>query len=210
MDATSARTLLDQEQRRLLSIQRGLGADPVDGAQADNGSTVFETEKERSLAHQVALDLREVADARARVEAGTYGRCATCDEPISVERLEAVPATRYCATHEGMWEADRLSLSTPAGRYADTDVHGADRRAARDATRHLDLLPDDDVLPGDDDGAGRLEVGAEQAALHLADPDRADPGALRAEDVAALERRRDEWAAEERQAARTDAEGAQG
>ena len=31
-----------------------------------------------------------------RIDAGTYGRCEACGEPIPQERLEAVPTARFC------------------------------------------------------------------------------------------------------------------
>lgn len=41
----------------------------------------------------------EVAQLRAalrRLEAGTYGRCARCGEPIAAARLQAIPSTTTC------------------------------------------------------------------------------------------------------------------
>lgn len=40
--------------------------------------------------------LTEVEDALTRLRAGTYGRCERCAEPISLERLEILPMSRYC------------------------------------------------------------------------------------------------------------------
>ena len=40
--------------------------------------------------------LTEVEDALRRLRAGTYGRCERCAEPISLERLEILPMSRYC------------------------------------------------------------------------------------------------------------------
>lgn len=37
-----------------------------------------------------------VTEAIARVDAGTYGRCTSCDEPIGEKRLDAVPETATC------------------------------------------------------------------------------------------------------------------
>ena len=42
--------------------------------------------------------LREISDALHRIEAGHYGICLECEEPISVKRLDAVPWARYCVT----------------------------------------------------------------------------------------------------------------
>lgn len=41
----------------------------------------------------------EVAQVRAalrRLDAGTYGRCARCGEPIGAARLAAIPSTTTC------------------------------------------------------------------------------------------------------------------
>jgi len=40
--------------------------------------------------------VEEIDEALARMDAGTYGRCVDCDEPIPAERLEAVPAAPTC------------------------------------------------------------------------------------------------------------------
>lgn len=45
--------------------------------------------------HQEVTALRA---ALRRLEAGTYGLCVTCDEPIAAARLEAMPHTMQCIT----------------------------------------------------------------------------------------------------------------
>jgi RNA polymerase-binding protein DksA len=40
--------------------------------------------------------LREVDDALARVENGTYGFCASCGADIPLQRLRALPTTELC------------------------------------------------------------------------------------------------------------------
>lgn len=55
---------------------------------------------ERELAEAGSARAREViADvehALQRLDAGTYGRCESCQPPIPVERLEAIPSARFC------------------------------------------------------------------------------------------------------------------
>jgi RNA polymerase-binding transcription factor len=41
-------------------------------------------------------ELDEIDEAQARLEAGTYGACEECDEPIPLARLRAVPTARCC------------------------------------------------------------------------------------------------------------------
>jgi RNA polymerase-binding protein DksA len=42
-------------------------------------------------------ELDEIDAARARLEAGVYGVCESCHEPIPLPRLRAMPAARRCA-----------------------------------------------------------------------------------------------------------------
>lgn len=48
------------------------------------------------LAEAAASELRQVDQALARIEAGTYGICAHCRRPIPAARLEARPFAEYC------------------------------------------------------------------------------------------------------------------
>ena len=48
----------------------------------------------------------KIQGALARVEAGTFGRCATCGRPISAARLRARPVTDLCISCKT--ESERL------------------------------------------------------------------------------------------------------
>jgi DnaK suppressor protein len=37
-----------------------------------------------------------VSEALERIEDGTYGTCAECEEPVSEKRLAAIPWAKYC------------------------------------------------------------------------------------------------------------------
>ena len=50
--------------------------------------------KESNRRRQLAL--QRIDSALKRIEAGDYGDCVVCDEPISVSRLEADPAALLC------------------------------------------------------------------------------------------------------------------
>lgn len=47
---------------------------------------------------RAAEDLNLVEDALARLDAGTYGFCHSCDRPIPVDRLLVIPEARDCAS----------------------------------------------------------------------------------------------------------------
>jgi RNA polymerase-binding protein DksA len=50
-------------------------------------------------------ELDEIDAARARLEAGTFGGCERCRQPIPLTRLRAVPAARLCLPCQAIQEA---------------------------------------------------------------------------------------------------------
>jgi sigma-B regulation protein RsbU (phosphoserine phosphatase) len=50
-------------------------------------------------AEEVTRLLQEVDAALGRMDAGTYGLCATCHDPIESDRLLADPLTQFCLDH---------------------------------------------------------------------------------------------------------------
>jgi RNA polymerase-binding transcription factor DksA len=102
------RALLDAERHR---TQRRLDAliadyDGVVAASRDTnaddehdpeGATIaFERLQVGALVAQARDHLSEIGAALARLEAGRYGTCEVCHEPIPGGRLEALPAARTC------------------------------------------------------------------------------------------------------------------
>jgi DnaK suppressor protein len=62
-----------------------------------DGSTVaFERSKVSAMLNHSRARLAEVDAALERMDAGVYGKCESCDEPISIERLLARPVARLC------------------------------------------------------------------------------------------------------------------
>lgn len=66
--------------------------------QADAGSATFEREHELSLAANSRDLLAQVERALQRLDAGTYGDCEVCGNPIGKERLKAFPKVTLCLT----------------------------------------------------------------------------------------------------------------
>jgi DnaK suppressor protein len=72
-----------------------LGA--TDDEHDPEGATIaFERAQVASLLEQARRHLADLDEAIRRVEAGTYGRCDDCGQPITAERLAARPAARTC------------------------------------------------------------------------------------------------------------------
>ncbi len=63
---------------------------------ADQGTDTFDQSLALDLAASQRGLLKEIDDALARIEAGTYGICEEMGKPIGVERLRHTPWARYC------------------------------------------------------------------------------------------------------------------
>jgi RNA polymerase-binding protein DksA len=57
-------------------------------------------------------ELDEIAAAQARLATGAYGACEGCHGAIPLERLRALPTTRYCVTCQ---RHDERTGERPAG-----------------------------------------------------------------------------------------------
>jgi DnaK suppressor protein len=83
---TLART--DEELATLETHQPGA---PTEDAATEAVSAILSR-----LEGQEKHELDEIEAARARLGAGTFGACETCNEPIPLARLRAQPTARYC------------------------------------------------------------------------------------------------------------------
>lgn len=63
---------------------------------ADQGTDTFDQSLALDLAASQRGLLKEIDDALARIEAGTYGICEEMGKPIGVERLRHTPWARFC------------------------------------------------------------------------------------------------------------------
>ena len=63
---------------------------------ADQGTDTMEREMAFSFASREGRFLHHLNEALGRIEKGTYGKCRTCDNDISIKRLEAVPHATQC------------------------------------------------------------------------------------------------------------------
>ena len=75
----------------LRSLDEAVETELEEEAQEENLSRLLAGLDERGKG-----ELESIDRALARVETGDYGRCEDCDEPIPLERLEALPTTTTC------------------------------------------------------------------------------------------------------------------
>jgi RNA polymerase-binding transcription factor DksA len=125
MDLDHARDLLEEERIRLAGLREGLDdvrnesendslseLSSLDQHQADVGTETFEREKDLSILERVEAELADVEHALERIDEGTYGICEACGKPIGDERLEAMPASRFCVNDQALAEREARTNST--------------------------------------------------------------------------------------------------
>jgi len=71
-----------------------------------------ETQRQADVTHlaRSATALHEIESALARIEAGEYGLCIDCEEPIDLRRLEAHPAALRCAGCQQTFESKQQRI----------------------------------------------------------------------------------------------------
>jgi DnaK suppressor protein len=99
VDLAAARARLQVERARLLAE---LG-EPIEspgqmtyGSQAGAATAVFEQQRDLALRDHERSQLAQVEAALAALDAGTYGTCRNCGNPIAAGRLEAIPWAQLC------------------------------------------------------------------------------------------------------------------
>ena len=120
MEADDTRARLDEERQRLEGIRQELegvrGEDQsestqelssYDQHQADVATETFDREKDLSILDNIEGELADIEHALQRLDEGTYGTCEACGKPIGDERLEAMPATRYCLDDQALAEREQ-------------------------------------------------------------------------------------------------------
>ena len=100
-EATRERLRVELERHRefLRAEIVSQGADPAsddvtfvdDAGFSDRGRSSEERSHVIAVVRALRSNLRDVERALQKFETGAYGRCERCGEPISVERLEALP-----------------------------------------------------------------------------------------------------------------------
>lgn len=73
--------------------------DDFDENFADSGQVAAEQGEHRTLLAALTDQLHDVEHALARLDEGTYGTCEEGGEEIPFDRLDAMPATRFCIQH---------------------------------------------------------------------------------------------------------------
>jgi DnaK suppressor protein len=77
------------------------------GSQAAAASQVFAQQRDLALRDRADQQLALVDEALARLDAGTFGLCVRCGQPIAPGRLEALPWAARCIDCQRLAGRDR-------------------------------------------------------------------------------------------------------
>ncbi len=97
---------LEETQARIAQLRERLEA-KGDYGPGRGDPAIFQWELNLAMLQQAEEQAKQVREALARLDAGTYGICQKCGQPIDEERLELLPLTTLCI---------RCAQSTRAGR----------------------------------------------------------------------------------------------
>ncbi len=127
MDLEHSRQRLTEEQARLDQLREGFREEHLTDEsenqnlrelsdqpqhQADLGTETFNREADLSLLEQIEAELADVEHALHRIDDGTYGTCEACGRPIGDDRLEVLPAARFCLEDQSVAEREARSASS--------------------------------------------------------------------------------------------------
>ena len=77
-----------------LESRRDSGTDESEDPEGSN--MAFEGAQVNAMLEQTTRHSREISHAIERLDAGNYGDCADCQQPIGLGRLEARPSSALC------------------------------------------------------------------------------------------------------------------
>lgn len=131
--SAAVRERLLAERDRLVSLRDGVQSGLADESEssslselsdadqhpADVGTETFNRERDLAVVESIDGELSYVDAALERLEAGRYGICEACDQPIGTERLDALPATRFCVEDAELAAAESAVIGR--GRSKSTD-----------------------------------------------------------------------------------------
>lgn len=98
--------LEDEREQALLELERLREAlkSEVDPNADEGDPDLAEREKVMALVHGVERKLESIEYALRRAEAGMYGICESCGQPIDPARLEIVPEATQCVECKSLAE----------------------------------------------------------------------------------------------------------
>jgi YteA family regulatory protein len=105
LDARKAEIEQHLQENNHFGLEQSFGHDSTgelssyDNHPGDEGTELYEREKDIALNEHVEEELSDINRALAAIEKGTYGVCEVCGTDIPEERLEVLPTATTCKEH---------------------------------------------------------------------------------------------------------------
>jgi DnaK suppressor protein len=99
LDLQKIRKTLEAERKELMAKLQPDAEGSARGENPGRGDLAFDytnRDRETALRSVEEQTLEQVDAALARLDAGTYGVCRNCGQPINPERMEALPYATLC------------------------------------------------------------------------------------------------------------------
>ena len=104
LDLTTAIQSNRQATRATAEAQQEAAKDPYGGA-----SVTHDSEVAVAVAERLARQLAQIDRALADFDAGRYGVCQDCEEPIAPARLEVLPFATRCVSCQANMEREKAA-----------------------------------------------------------------------------------------------------
>ena len=96
--AENTQTQAALERQHAQMIEASLDSNADDEHDPEGATIAFEREQLTAALVRTRAARSRILEALAELEAGRYGICASCAQPIPVERLQARPVATLCIT----------------------------------------------------------------------------------------------------------------
>jgi len=93
--------------KQIYESSQAVGQDGIQDI-GDEAANVYNKQILLTLNENERMRLKEVDEALDRIEAGAYGVCEECGEPIGLKRLEVKPVAKYCVPCKTKLEKGKL------------------------------------------------------------------------------------------------------
>jgi RNA polymerase-binding transcription factor DksA len=104
LDAREAELRTTVREARAAAAERPSAQGPQVEDMGEEGEQRFRAGIEHAEMQRHLEELREIDDAKTRIDAGTYGDCVDCGRKIAPERLFAQPSARRCVVCQSIHE----------------------------------------------------------------------------------------------------------
>ncbi|MBU3111830.1 TraR/DksA C4-type zinc finger protein [Clostridium lacusfryxellense] len=138
-----------------------------DNHPSDLATELFDKEKGLALKGNEISILNKIGDSLKSIENGSYGKCASCGNDITLQRLEFIPYAENClecqksiANHKPAEQNNRCVEEDLLGsffKYSNSGEVGVDAEDTYQAVEHFNDKLDEIVEDDDEDNYGYVD-----------------------------------------------------